>query len=417
MPTRRLLSWRLLLVLAVAGAAVVVAATQGKAWYHLHQARSELSRYHPDRARGHLEHCLRTWPNSVPAHLLASRAARQTGDFEVADRQLREAQRLSGGSTPETALEWAMFNAAGGNLGEVEEFLQRQAGEHPEQAPLIWEAVADGYVRVYRPLDAINCLELWLATDPHNVRALELRGQAYQSGKQTRKAADDFRRVLELDPDRPATRWRLVVCLLDAGGYAEALPLLERLDRERPDDPEVQMRLARCLYFVDRADQARQMLDAVLERHPDHWLSLRTRGQFANSDGQPERAEAWLRRAARLAPDDYQTQFFLAQALQSQNKPEAAAQQKLAEETKERAERLGELQSRKLYERPNDPALNCEMGVALMRGGRLKEAEGWLLKAVNLDPKYAPAHAALVELYERQGDHERADEHRQQAKP
>src|SRR5262249_53422890 len=157
------------------------------------------------------------WPDSAEAHRLACRAAWQGEDFDEADRQLRAAQRLAGSGSDDIALEWALMQAAGGNLREVEEFLHRRAEQDPGQSPLVWEALTQGYVRVYRTFDALFLLDHWLQLDPDNLRALELRGMAYQSGKAAAKGAESFRRVMELDPKRDATRWRLVLCLLDIG--------------------------------------------------------------------------------------------------------------------------------------------------------------------------------------------------------
>jgi tetratricopeptide (TPR) repeat protein len=406
-------SWRFVLILVLVGLGVALGGTQAWAWYHLEAARTALARYHPQAARGHLAACLQVWPFSIRGHLLASQAARQSGDHAEADRQLRAGQRLLGGSSDDIALQWALLQAADGNVREVEEYLQRRSEQEPELAPLIWEALAEGYIRVYRILDALPCLEHWLRVDPDNLRARELRGLAYQNGRSAHKGAEDFRRVLEQDPTREETRWRLVLCLLDMGSYDEALPHLERIAREKPNDPDVQVRLARCHNMLGRGDQARQLLDAVLAAHPDHGLALRTRAQFALADRQPEPAERWLERATQVWPNDYQTRWLLVQALQQQHKDEQArAQLRLAEELKDRAERLGELRSRKLSEQPLDPALHYEMGLLLLRAGHDQAGEGWLQSALSLDADYRPAHAALADYYERHGDATRAAEHR-----
>lgn len=381
-------------------------------WWQLSAARRALQRYHPDAAQRHLTRYLAVWSGSVRAHLLASRAARQRGDFEAAAAHLHACQPPEGGTTDEIALEWALLQAASGNLGEVEEFLQRRAELEPPLAPLVWEAVSDGYIRVYRMLDALACLERWLALEPTNVRAMELRGQAYQNGKQARKAIAEFRRVLELDPSRDDARWRFVLCLLDLGSYDEALDNLQLLEKRRPNDPELQVRLARCHNLAGRGDTARSILDGVLRAHPHNALALRTRGQFALADRQPGEAETWLRQAVEQTPSDYQSHWLLLQALQQQNrKQEAADQLARTEHIKQQAERLGELTGRKLFERPLEAALHYETGVLLMRSGHKSTGEGWLKSALSLDPDYEPAHAALAEYYDSVGD-KRAEQHR-----
>jgi predicted Zn-dependent protease len=225
-----------------------------------------------------------------------------------------------------------------------------------------------------------------------------------------------LRLVIERDPERDETRLRLAQCLLGMGSYEEALPHLEHLAARRPDSPDVQVGLARCHNMRGQPERARELLDAFLERHPDHGLALRTRGQFALADGQAEQAERWLRHAAEVLPNDYLSHFLLGRSLQEQRRTaEAKAQLEVADRVKARAERLGELTSRKLSEQPLDPALHCEMGVLLLRNGHKATGESWLKSALSLDPNYKPAHAALAEHYQAEGDQGRAAEHRRQA--
>jgi len=406
-------SRRTLLVLLFVGLALALGGRHAWAWYQLWAGRNALARYQPDLAQQHLASCLKVWPSSMQANLLASRADRQSGDFPAADRHLRASQLANGGTSEAIALEWALLQAASGNLREVDEFLQHQVEQEPKNAPLIWEAVAEGYIRLYRMLDALPCLERWLAIDPGNLRALELRGKAYQIGKQVRKGADDFLRVLELDPARDDSRRRLVLCLVEMGSYEDAVPHLERLEQRTPDDSQVQILLARCHNMRGRGEKAREIIDTVLRAPPDNALALRTRGQFALTDRQPADAERWLREAVEVSPEDYQAQWLLLQALQQQNKTEEArAQLARTEQVKERAEQFGDLTTRKLFEQPLDPALHYKMGLLLMQRGQKKTAEGWLLSALRLDPDYQPAHAALAEYYRSEGDMQRAEQHR-----
>ena len=409
---RRALVW--------AGTVVVLLGLVGPqawAWFHLRAGRARLDRFHPEEARPALDAALRIWPNRVEARLLASRAARQTGDFAAAELHLRAAQRAAGGSTDEIAFEWALMQAALGNVWEVDQFLQERAQADPALTPLALEALIEGYLRVHRTIDAMATVDHWLQRDPDNVRALELRGATLVAGKGIQRGAETYRRVLELDPTRKDTRWRLILCLLDLGGYEEALPLLEQVARDRPDDPEVAARLARCQSMLGRGDEARRLLDDVLARHPDQMVALRVRGQFALADRDAAGAEVFLRRAAAADPNDYPSQWLLFQALQQQGRAaEAQEQLRIAEEVKDRSERLSELRSRKLAEKPLDPALHCEMGILMLRSGRPDLGEWWLHSALGLDPKFGPAHAALADLYEQAGNQARAAEHRSKVK-
>jgi len=412
---RRRLTRRRFVVLVLLAVGLGIAAPNAWAYYQLRGAERDLARYHPEQARRRLDAPLRLWPRSVSTRILASRASRQAGDVDDADCLLRQGQTINGGTSESIAFEWALLQASAGNVREVEDYLQRQAAVYPDQAPLIWEALAEGYLRTYRILDSMACLEHWLAGDKDNVRALELRGRTYVVGKGVKRGSDDYRRVLELDPSRDDTRVRLTRALLDLGAYDEAVPHLERLMKTRPDDPEISVRLARSQFMLNLRPQARQTLVAVLEKHPENGSVLRTLGQFALMDSQPAEAERWLRRAAESLPNDYQTQWFYYESLRQQGKPEAAPQLKVAEAVRERSERMGELQSRRLAEQPLDPALHVEMAALLFRTEQRELALRWLQSALSLDPSYAPAHLALAEYYMKEGRPDLAKEHKKQA--
>ncbi len=413
----RIRSRRLLAPVILAGLVIGFGAPNAWAWYHLRAARSALKRYHPEEARSHLADSLKIWPGSVHTHLLASQAARQDGDFVEAERHVRECQSLTGDSSDEIALEWALLQAAAGNVREVEEYLVKRTERVPESAPIVWEALAEGYIRIYRMLDAYRLIDYWLRVDPENLRAFELRGLAFQNAKSASKGAESFRQVLAKDPTREATRWRLVLCLLEMGSYDEAMPILETIAANKPGDPEVQVRLARCYNMVGRSPQAREILDKVILENPEHGLALRTRGQFAMGDQRPDLAETWLARGVEAWPNDYQTRWLYYESLRQQKKTDQAkAQLLIAEVIKDRSERLGDLRSRKLSEKPLDPALHYEMGILLLRTGYESIGESWLLSALSLDPEYSPAHLALADYYQKKGDNQRAEEHRRQVK-
>jgi predicted Zn-dependent protease len=392
---------------------------QAWAWYHLRAAISASASYHPEEARKALLSCRDVWSGSSTVHLLISRAARQEGDLETADRELRICQRLSGGATNETAFEWALLQASAGNVREVDEYLQKQINRSPQVGPLVWEALVEGYLRIYRAPDAMACLNLWLKHKPDDVRALELRGRTYVIGNGVTRGTEDYRRVLVLDPSRKQTRWQLIECLMILGTYDEAVEHLELYARDQPDNPEVISRLARCYNVLNRKEEARQLLDHILAKYPDDGQCLRIRGQIALTDPrdpQAAEAEAWIRRASAVLADDYQTQWLLFEVFRRQGKAaEAKEQHQKAEAVKDRMERLGELRSRKLAEQPFDPALHYEMGILLIQTGHPDIGERWLYTALGLDPNHKPSHAALADYYDRIGDKARAEEHRRRA--
>jgi tetratricopeptide (TPR) repeat protein len=348
---------------------------------------------------------------------LAARAARRAGDFAKAEGYLHGDRKSPGKETDETILEWALCRAAGGDLGLTEEYLLRRARQEPALAPLIWEALIEGYLRMFRIRDALTCLDRWLTLEPDNFLPHFLRGKLHRQVRAFAKAVTDYRRVLELAPQQKEARWFLALALYEAGRYEEAVILFEEIQPQRPNDPELLVRLARCFEKLERPAAAQPLLDAVLAVEPNHPLALRTCGQMAQARGDFTDAEQWLNRAAQAAPYDYQAQWALAQCWQQMGKAaQARAQQARAEALKQRFERLADLSVHQMSARPNDPALHCEMGLILLRLGKVELGERWLKSALLQKGDYGPAQAALADLYQQRGDTATAQAYRNLAR-
>ena len=411
--------WPWLLVLALLGGAGALAGPHLWAWYHLAAGRDAVAHFHADEARSHLDACLAVWPGCIEARLLDARAARLAGDLAAAEDHLREAQRRENPPSEDAVREWAMFRAASGDLdGDAEDYLRKDIRRNPDpgySAPAR-EALAEGYLRMCRMLDGLNCLKEWLDLRPDEVQALALRGDLYWQTGAVAKSTDDYQRVVELDPGRRQARERLAVGLIEKGRYEEALKHLAVVRQWKPDDPHVETSVARCYEWLDRPAEAERALDGVLARHADFGPALLERGRMLVQAGRPAEAEDWLRRAVQALPRNYQASFALADALEKEGKgDEAKAQRERADQMKDRDERFTELTTRQMNVRPRDPALHCEVGRLFLERGNRPAGERWLLSALQLDPHYRPAHEALAQFYQEQGDEEKAAQHRREA--
>src|SRR5262249_10885287 len=178
-------------------------------------------------------------------------------------------------------------------------------------------------------------------------------------------------------------------------------------------DPNVRVFLARCHAELGHKDQAQQILDEVLSEHPNHGLALRQRGQQALGAGQLAEAERWLQQALHVLPYDYEANSSLLECLQQQGESaKAQAQQERVEQLKKHLQRVREISAEQLPARPHDPALHCELGKLLLDLGRKDIGLNWLRSALEQNPRYPPAHAALAEYFQRQGDPDKAAYHR-----
>ncbi len=408
--------WVVVVVLVLA-VAIAVAAPHVWAWYHLSAGRSALDNYYSGKALDHLNRCLKVWRSSLDARLLAARAARRAGLFDVAAEHIDEC-RKSGRpeESDRIALEWALLRAALGHLSAVEDQLRARAEKNPSEAPLIWEALAEGYRRMCRIHDALVCLGHWLAQEPNCVQAIYLRGVSHRQLGAVNRAAQDYRLAVQLDPERDDVRWLLAQALVQLSRHEEALQHLETLRPKAPDHTDLQVYAARCQFYLGQKDTALNAVAAVLKAHPNHGLALMDRGRMALAEGQPAEAEAWLRQSVQALPYHYEAAFALSQALQRQGKTdEARAQLLRARQLNDRLERLVEIEGKEMSRRPFDPALHCELGTVMIGLGQKESGIAFLRSALQLDPHNRAAHAALADYFQEQGDTAQAAFHRQEA--
>ena len=325
-----------------------------------------------------MDACLRIWPwsRSSETHLLASRAARREGDFDAAAEHLHECQDTLHDNSPAVLLEWAMLCAARGDLDTVEAHLKERGRQDPDQAPLILEALGEGYLRLSRILEALHCADDWRTLEPDNVGAWALRGKIH---RQVVRHSGNRRRLSPRDTTRSGVSARaryLAVALAQTGRYEEATNHLELLRRSQPEDADVQVRLAMCRENMDQREDAVALLDDVLAKHPDHGLALRMRGEIARKGGQFSEAEQWLCPAVAALPYDYPARYSLWDCLRQQQKTEQAeAERGPMEQLRDRQQRQSEILTHLMSQKPDDAALQCELGTLYIQWAGPKSAK------------------------------------------
>jgi tetratricopeptide (TPR) repeat protein len=405
-----------LLLLAVTAFGASVAGINLWADYHLRAARTALEHYHNHEAVGHLGACLQIWPRNLDCLLLAARAARRLNAFADAESFLERYRAARGSEDDNVMLEDILLLAQRGEVDTVRRCCQTLVEEDHPETPLILEAMTSGYIRQFRLHDALACLEDWQKRQPENPQAFFLKGRVFDQGMNLGEAVVCYRRVLQLDGDYDDARLHLAGKLLDLAQADEALPHLRYLHRRLPDNPLVQVLLARCRAQLGQAAQAEKLLDDLLARFPDDVMALAERGSLALQRGQNAAAEAWLSRAVEQAPGNYQAYYSWYLALTRLGRTDEAGKvQKHLEEMKRDLARIQEIVTRQMQEKPHDPALHYEAGQIALRAGAMDEGVRWLESALKEDPGYEPAHKALADFFERVGSPGRAAQHRRAA--
>ncbi|HVS36769.1 MAG TPA: tetratricopeptide repeat protein [Gemmataceae bacterium] len=399
----------------------VVGAVSGmQVWGHflLQAARWDVDHSHNRQAHDHLDAYLKVWPNDPAALILAARTARRLSVFPEAERFMDRCEAVRGPGDEELILERVLLQAERGQVDKVRGYCDARIEHNDPSAPLILEAQTVGLMRYYRVDEAGGRLETWLKLRPDDTQALLLRGELRSLRGGQAAAAEDFARVVELDPDNEEAHRRLGALMLDGHRPKEALPHLAYLQKVTPDDPRVLVQMAQCWEDMAETDKARRMLDDVLARWPHFPDALAARGALARQDGQMERAEALLREATAAEPGARDAQYQLYLCLSAEGKDaEAKAADARLHQLEDDLKEMQKLVDGAMQRAPDDPALRTKAGEIALRSGEEQEGVRWLESALEINPNYAPAHAALAKFYQQIGDRTRAEKHLKASQP
>jgi tetratricopeptide (TPR) repeat protein len=386
----------------------------GWAAWEERSAQKALAEDRLDEAQRHIDRAVRVrrWESS---NVLAARIARLRGNYSEAERALNRCGASAEMSAP-VQLEWLLLRCQRGAVDELgPRLLALVDRDHAESAAIL-EALAGVYMRQTRYHEALSCLDRWVERDPDSVRARHWRGWVSNQIDHRAGAIRDYEHLLELQPNRADVRQHLAEILVDSSRHGDALPHLERLHDEQPDNPEVGVLLARSWMLLGRTDEARTLFDSVLALHPNHFEGLLHRGNLELNTGRFSAAERFLRQAVAQKPFSAEAHYALYRSLQSRpnQQREALKQRQRWEQVAATQARLRRLLRTELAANPNDPALAREAGELLLRIGEDQRGLFWLHRALRLKPDHADTLRALIAYYERTNHPDKVAEYRRQ---
>jgi tetratricopeptide (TPR) repeat protein len=365
--------------------------------------------------------CLQTWANSASTHLAASSAARRAGLYDEAEAHLGAAERLQGPTSSPSlplALERLLLRAQTGEVREVEGALLNFVEKGRPETPLIREALARGYLRVYLLSAAMHSAQLLLEQQPDNVEGLLVRAWVREGGSETEQGLEDYRRALDLLPERDDIRLSLARALLRAHPHEARIPFEQLLVRQ-PENVEALVGLGEVYQAEGAAQKALAMFESAVALSPNNSRALTGLAVLSSGTKDVAKAEALLRRAIAADAGNQKAhyQLYLCLVQQPGKKAEAAAQHEVYQRVEADLRRLVEIASKDLARSPNDPNLYWELGTINLRNGRPEVGLRWLSVALKLDASHQPTHRAFYDYYQRTGQVEKAEQHRRELRP
>ncbi len=224
--------------------------------------------------------------------------------------------------------------------------------------------------------------EAAIAVDPEDVRAMQIRFDAYRNLGQESKASEAAAALREVgDLDVAAARiFNEGVDAYKAGDVATAQSKFKQVVQLAPEMVAPYIALAQIGLAQGGPAEALAMAQSALEREPDNTRALEIAFEGARLVGDNEAAEQALDRLVELEPQWVTTTLFeRAVKLFNDNQPEAAAL---------------ELRS-VLKVDPAHARANFVLGMSLLNSGHTDEGRGYLEKFIELAPDDPNAEIAL----------------------
>jgi tetratricopeptide (TPR) repeat protein len=378
---------------------------------------------------------LQTNPDLATAHLhlgLALQAQQQPGVLE----ELNRAYQLA----PENSLivlQLGQALALHGNDAQAIPLLQRaleldpnatpaayqlglalqRSGKATEAVPLLQKAAdaeagnADVLInlglalcQVQRAKDAVPVLQRAVALAPGNITAHQDLAAAYVQLSQFDDAVSQLRAALKLGPDLPQLHYNLGLAFKMQDDAGDAIPELEAAEKLDASAPEPPYALGLLYLQAGRYGDAARELNASLKLQPDNGEGWATLGSVYNHLEKLPEAIAALEEAIRRSPQQPDPHLTLAAVLAKQNQP--------AEAVEERKKAASLMRANMNLQRAE---VASHSGDALLKSGKVDDAIVEFRNAVSYDPGYAPAHLALADALQMQGNTIEAASERQKA--
>ncbi len=280
---------------------------RGSAWWHAAAGDLFFRREDYGRALHHYRQALELRPDFPGLRRTIARLYRAAGKPEWAQAEEAKASR-----NPPDCSAWP--GACDALAGKFVAAVSRLAKE-TSAAAYYWKAVACRK----RAQQAFARLEVL----PECEQLHELRARRLDELARFRQAAAEWRKALALAPGNYALQKGLALSLYRDRDWEGALPLFEKLARQKPGDPDVAYFLGRTLLQTGKPGEAVPHLRRAASLTPDRFEARAALGEALLKTGRAAEAVAHLK-ATLPEDEDGSFHFQLARAYQMSGQPDLA---------------------------------------------------------------------------------------------
>ena len=215
---------------------------------------------------------------------------------------------------------------AHGDYAEALESLERAASLDPESVYLKLKQ-AEFKTRQGRIDEAMGMAEAALLEEPGSLDALVMLGNLHMSLGEDLRAAEYFRRAMEVAPERENLYLHLATALARAGLAGDAVKVLRILVERRPGSFMGHYYLAKLHRELGAAREAQAAFRAVIELEPTFEGSYLELADLYEALGESDRAEAIYAEALANLPDSASLHHRLIRSLVARREFRGAVEQ------------------------------------------------------------------------------------------
>ncbi|MEW8396247.1 MAG: tetratricopeptide repeat protein, partial [Candidatus Thiodiazotropha sp.] len=283
---------------------------------HRLKARAHLKKGEIQLARESLEDAIKVQPEEAAANFELVQLLINTREFDDAIEVLQKMRRFAPGNV-KVLQALALVHEKLAHWDEVEGVAQVLVTKHPENPlgyyfrgvsrlnrdmadrsitdfekvleykPDSIEALvglAKGYFAMKKPDDALQRIEQVVKANPEHFAALNLKGEVHLSQKQWDLAEAAFNSARELSPQWPVPYRNLVKLNILKGSKDEVVGILEE-GFDKTADSMLGIDLANNYSLTGRAQDAVEIYEEILKKHPKHLLASNNLAMLMLNDG------------------------------------------------------------------------------------------------------------------------------------
>ena len=215
------------------------------------------------------------------------------------------------------------FAGTYGALSEAADYYMRAARQSGDAQVADRAAHIALYAKRYQ--DALEAVDIWQKTESDKAEVGRIRGIAYLNLGQTEMAAREFENFLFPDGElNPQAMGLFSTILPRHKGDKDILDVLHYLNKQHPGQPSLLLQLARYQVRLKHYQQAMEVVNAVLKKEPDSSRAYLIKAQILSAQNREDEALKAVAMALEMRPSDNRLRLQYARMLVRLKKYDAA---------------------------------------------------------------------------------------------